>query len=148
MTSEVFDHTSVGRFIEQRFDVTIPAISPWHRAVCGDLTSAFDFEHPNGRRFPTLPDVSNYAQIEAVSKTLPPRRAAGHTAAALSADRHALVARAPVRAERRRAQISKADASSSSSSTRETGRRVPRLRQAASRSHSSSLHRGGRQDAH
>jgi phospholipase C len=72
VTSEVFDHTSVGRFIEKRFDVTIPAISPWHRAICGDLTSAFDFEHPNSRRFPRLPDVSNYAQIEAVSKTLPP----------------------------------------------------------------------------
>ena len=72
VTSEVFDHTSVGRFIERRFDVRIPAISPWHRAVCGDLTSAFDFEHPNRQRFPTLPDVSNYAQIEAVSKTLPP----------------------------------------------------------------------------
>jgi phospholipase C len=72
VTSEVFDHTSVGRFIEKRFGVTIPAISPWHRAVCGDLTSAFDFEHPNSRRFPKLPDVSNYAQIEAVSTTLPP----------------------------------------------------------------------------
>ena len=109
VTSEVFDHTSVGRFIEKRFGVTIPAISPWHRAVCGDLTSAFDFEHPNSRRFPTLPDVSNYAQIEAVSKTLPPRRAAGDAAAALSADRHALVARAAVRAERRRAASGKAD---------------------------------------
>lgn len=70
--SQAFDHTSVGQFIEKRFGVTIPAISPWHRAVCGDLTSAFDFEHPNDPRFPELPDVSNYAEIEAVSKTLPP----------------------------------------------------------------------------
>ena len=45
--SQVFDHTSVGQFLEKRFGVTIPAISPWHRAVCGDLTSAFDFVSPN-----------------------------------------------------------------------------------------------------
>src|SRR5690606_7844963 len=41
--SQVADHTSVGQFIEKRFGVTIPAISPWHRAVCSDLLSAFDF---------------------------------------------------------------------------------------------------------
>ncbi|WNI21230.1 phosphocholine-specific phospholipase C [Streptomyces sp. ITFR-16] len=41
--SEVFDHTSVIRFIEERFGVHEPNISPWRRAVCGDLTSAFDF---------------------------------------------------------------------------------------------------------
>ncbi|BBA32466.1 phospholipase C, phosphocholine-specific [Methylocaldum marinum] len=72
VSSQVFDHTSVGQFIEKRFGVTIPAITPWHRTVCGDLTSAFDFEHPNDRRFPQLPDTSNYEEIEAVSKTLPP----------------------------------------------------------------------------
>ncbi|MFI6649404.1 phosphocholine-specific phospholipase C [Streptomyces sp. NPDC050529] len=41
--SEVFDHTSVIRFMEQRFGVHEPNISPWRRAICGDLTSAFDF---------------------------------------------------------------------------------------------------------
>lgn len=41
--SEVFDHTSVIRFMERRFGVAEPNISPWRRAVCGDLTSAFDF---------------------------------------------------------------------------------------------------------
>ncbi|EME99000.1 phospholipase C, phosphocholine-specific [Streptomyces mobaraensis NBRC 13819 = DSM 40847] len=41
--SEVFDHTSVIRFMESRFGVREPNISPWRRAVCGDLTSAFDF---------------------------------------------------------------------------------------------------------
>jgi phospholipase C len=45
--SEVFDHTSVIRFLEQRFGVMEPNISPWRRAVCGDLTSAFDFRTPN-----------------------------------------------------------------------------------------------------
>ncbi|MFD7440974.1 phosphocholine-specific phospholipase C [Streptomyces sp. NPDC059909] len=41
--SETFDHTSIIRFIERRFGVQEPNISPWRRAVCGDLTSAFDF---------------------------------------------------------------------------------------------------------
>jgi len=41
--SQVFDHTSVIRFIESRFGVREPNISAWRRAVCGDLTSAFDF---------------------------------------------------------------------------------------------------------
>ncbi len=41
--SEVFDHTSIIRFLERRFGVHEPNISPWRRAICGDLTSAFDF---------------------------------------------------------------------------------------------------------
>ncbi|WKX69095.1 phosphocholine-specific phospholipase C [Streptomyces sp. XD-27] len=41
--SEVFDHTSIIRFMERRFGVQEPNISPWRRAICGDLTSAFDF---------------------------------------------------------------------------------------------------------
>ncbi|MEB8341951.1 phosphocholine-specific phospholipase C [Streptomyces endophyticus] len=41
--SETFDHTSVIRFMERRFGVEEPNISPWRRAICGDLTSAFDF---------------------------------------------------------------------------------------------------------
>jgi phospholipase C len=49
--SEVFDHTSVIRFLERRFGVMEPNISPWRRAVCGDLTSAFDFRTPNNRTF-------------------------------------------------------------------------------------------------
>ena len=43
VSSEVFDHTSVIRFIERRFGVMEPNISAWRRAVCGDLTSLFDF---------------------------------------------------------------------------------------------------------
>ncbi|MET8029902.1 phosphocholine-specific phospholipase C [Streptomyces avermitilis] len=41
--SETLDHTSIIRFMERRFGVHEPNISPWRRAVCGDLTSAFDF---------------------------------------------------------------------------------------------------------
>jgi phospholipase C len=43
VASEVFDHTSILRFLEARFGVREPNISAWRRAVCGDLTSCFDF---------------------------------------------------------------------------------------------------------
>ncbi|WP_333767025.1 phosphocholine-specific phospholipase C [Streptomyces sp. IBSBF 2435] len=57
--SEVFDHTSIVRFMERRFGVREPNISPWRRAVCGDLTSAFDFGLTHGRPAP-LPDTDAY----------------------------------------------------------------------------------------
>jgi phospholipase C len=44
--SEVFDHTSLIRFIEARFGVHEPNISAWRRQSCGDLTSAFRFGAP------------------------------------------------------------------------------------------------------
>lgn len=47
VNSEVFDHTSVIRFLEKRFGVMEPNISAWRRSVCGDLTSCFDFAAPN-----------------------------------------------------------------------------------------------------
>ena len=45
--SQVFDHTSVLRFIEEWTGVQAPNLSAWRRQVCGDLTSAFDFAHPD-----------------------------------------------------------------------------------------------------
>ncbi|MGN6318913.1 phosphocholine-specific phospholipase C [Trinickia sp.] len=60
--SQVFDHTSVIRFIETRFGVRESNITPWRRAVCGDLTSAFDFRSPDAT-MPPLPDTSNYKSI-------------------------------------------------------------------------------------
>ncbi|WP_313624314.1 phosphocholine-specific phospholipase C [Achromobacter sp.] len=71
VNSQVFDHTSVGRFLEQRFGITVDAISPWHRAVCGDLTSCFDFVSPNDASVPKLPDTSNFAAINAAQNLLP-----------------------------------------------------------------------------
>jgi len=61
----VFDHTSLIRFIERRFasgnPVLIePNITAWRRAICGDLTSAFDFATPNVARV-ALPDTAAYA---------------------------------------------------------------------------------------
>jgi phospholipase C len=44
VNSQIFDHTSLIRFMEQRFGVMEPNITPWRRAVAGDLTSAFDFK--------------------------------------------------------------------------------------------------------
>ncbi|MFG1911223.1 phosphocholine-specific phospholipase C [Kribbella sp. NPDC048928] len=57
--SEVFDHTSIIRFMETRFGVHEPNISPWRRAVCGDLTSAFDFGTA-ATRPAKLPDTSAF----------------------------------------------------------------------------------------
>ncbi|MFE6974956.1 phosphocholine-specific phospholipase C [Streptomyces sp. NPDC057682] len=57
--SEVFDHTSVIRFMERRFGVREPNISPWRRAVCGDLTSAFDFSRRDGAAV-RLPSTEAY----------------------------------------------------------------------------------------
>ncbi|MFF4081749.1 phosphocholine-specific phospholipase C [Streptomyces sp. NPDC001777] len=58
--SETFDHTSILRFMEKRFGVAETNISPWRRAICGDLTSAFDFSlrvtDPAD-----LPDTAGYA---------------------------------------------------------------------------------------
>lgn len=57
--SQVYDHTSVLRLIERRFGVAAPDISPWRRAVCGDLANAFDFARRDTRPFVRgLPDVS------------------------------------------------------------------------------------------
>lgn len=57
--SETFDHTSILRFMEERFGVREPHITPWRRAVCGDLTSAFDFDRVDDT-VPKLPDTSGY----------------------------------------------------------------------------------------
>jgi phospholipase C len=57
--SEVFDHTSIIRFIERRFGVNEPHISAWRRAICGDLVNAFDFAQRD-RSVPTLPSTAAY----------------------------------------------------------------------------------------
>ncbi|MCA1934618.1 MAG: phospholipase C, phosphocholine-specific [Asticcacaulis sp.] len=63
VASEVFDHTSVIRFLETRFGVHEPNISPWRRAVCGDLTSCFDFKTPNDQPFfAHLPKTADRAE--------------------------------------------------------------------------------------
>ena len=58
VNSQVFDHTSVIRFLERRFDVMEPNISPWRRMVTGDLTSMFDFSGRDPAALGALPDTS------------------------------------------------------------------------------------------
>lgn len=77
VNSQVFDHTSVIRFIEARFGVQEPNISPWRRAICGDLTTAFDFSKPNHRpaRLISTVDFRQKADHEVASlpKAMPPQ---------------------------------------------------------------------------
>ncbi|MBS1103333.1 phospholipase C, phosphocholine-specific [Gluconobacter sp. Dm-62] len=71
VNSQLFDHTSGIRFVESRFmnDPSVPNpsalyetnITPWRRAVCGDLTSVFDFQNPNENVTFNLPDTSSDA---------------------------------------------------------------------------------------
>jgi phospholipase C len=62
--SETFDHTSMLRFLEQRFGVREPNITDWRRTVAGDLTSAFDFSRTSSA-VPPLPSTSAYAPPDA-----------------------------------------------------------------------------------
>ena len=56
--SDVFDHTSMLRFIESRFALTgirVPNLTAWRRSVTGDMTSAFNFAGPVNPSVPCLP---------------------------------------------------------------------------------------------
>lgn len=68
--SQVFDHTSVLRFLEKWTGVAEPNISAWRRTVCGDLTSAFDFAHPD-TTFPSLPNIVPVACAGTVTPAVP-----------------------------------------------------------------------------
>jgi phospholipase C len=64
VNSQVLDHTSTIRFIEARFadehpELIEPNITPWRRAVAGDLTGCFDFKRPNARKV-KLPPTAAY----------------------------------------------------------------------------------------
>lgn len=73
--SEVFDHTSTLKFLEKRFGVREDNISDWRRAVCGDLTSAFDFAAPNQDWTNlALPATADYMRRVAQSKAAPTLR--------------------------------------------------------------------------
>jgi phospholipase C len=63
VNSQVFDHTSVIRFIAARFgnggNLNDTNISPWRQSVAGDLTSAFNFKTPNKKKV-KLPSTAGY----------------------------------------------------------------------------------------
>jgi phospholipase C len=66
VNSQVFDHTSLIRFLEQRFGPDNPAlvepnITEWRRTVTGDLTSCFNFATPNEVVVPPLPATKAFA---------------------------------------------------------------------------------------
>ena len=56
VSSALFDHTSVLRFLETRFGVEVPNLSAWRRATVGDLTSAFNFRKSD-QSIPALPST-------------------------------------------------------------------------------------------
>jgi phospholipase C len=56
VSSDLFDHTSVLRFLETRFGAEVPNLSAWRRATVGDLTSALNFTAPD-QSIPTLPST-------------------------------------------------------------------------------------------
>ncbi|MDT9000734.1 phospholipase C, phosphocholine-specific [Paucibacter sp. APW11] len=69
VNSQVADHSSVLRFIEARFGVKEPLISPWRRAVSGDLQSCFDFANPEDSGFLQLLPATAARRAQAL--TLP-----------------------------------------------------------------------------
>ncbi len=63
VSSDVFDHTSILRFLETRFGAEVPNLSAWRRAAVGDLTSALNLKAPDDS-IPSLPTpVPAVAQI-------------------------------------------------------------------------------------
>jgi phospholipase C len=56
ISSDLFDHTSVLRFLETLFGAEVPNLSAWRRATVGDLTSAFNFNSPDSS-IPSLPST-------------------------------------------------------------------------------------------
>jgi phospholipase C len=72
VNSQLFDHTSVLRFLEARFGVREPNISPWRRAMTGDLTSVFDFADVQAAP-PRLPSTQGVtARVDAACRLAPP----------------------------------------------------------------------------
>jgi phospholipase C len=66
VNSQALDHTSVIRFLEARFGVKEPNISPYRRAALGDLTSAFNFANPNNEPLPTLAGRKTKEEADAI----------------------------------------------------------------------------------
>jgi phospholipase C len=58
VASQVFDHTSQLRFVEERFGVRAPNISSWRRRTSGDLTSALHMGRADAS-LPALPSTAH-----------------------------------------------------------------------------------------
>jgi len=66
--SELFDHTSVLKFLERVTGVAEPNISGWRRKMCGDLSSLFDF---SGSAPLTVPPAQPHADVDGNAKLEP-----------------------------------------------------------------------------
>src|SRR5882724_1441655 len=86
VNSQVFDHTSLIRFIETRYANQFPGlvetnITPWRRAVTGDLSSTLDFTEPEREKVrlpgtaafmpPDLLRHDDYSVVAPASQQLP-----------------------------------------------------------------------------
>lgn len=69
VNSQIFDHTSILMFLEQRFGVKETNISPYRRTVCGDLTSAFNFKTPNEDLLPILNGTKTRDEADQLRKS-------------------------------------------------------------------------------
>jgi phospholipase C len=59
VASQVFDHTSQLRFLEERFGVRAPNISAWRRKTVGDLTSSLRHVGAGDVTVPALPSTAD-----------------------------------------------------------------------------------------
>jgi phospholipase C len=68
--SQVFDHTSVIQFMEKRFGVIETHLTPWRRAISGDLTAALNFKVADPVP-PQLPDTDNFISFVSGGELVP-----------------------------------------------------------------------------
>jgi phospholipase C len=103
VNSQVFDHSSLIRFIERRFGSQYPGIiegniTKWRRSVSGDLTSAFNFTSPNDAKVQLPSTVAyippdnqrhpGYVPIPPTIQTLPVQESGVRPARALPYELH------------------------------------------------------------
>jgi phospholipase C len=72
--SNVYDHTSMLQFLAAWTGVKPANVTPWRTSVTGDLTAAFDFEHPDFSipgNIPTLAQTWALTQLTGGSTTPP-----------------------------------------------------------------------------
>ncbi len=72
--SNVYDHTSMLRFLAAWTGVQPVNVTPWRQSVTGDLTAAFDFQHPDFSipgNIPTLNQTWALTQLTGGSTTPP-----------------------------------------------------------------------------
>ena len=72
--SNVYDHTSMLQFLATWTGVKPANVTPWRASVTGDLTTAFDFRHPDfsvPKNIPTLDQTWALTQLTGGSTTPP-----------------------------------------------------------------------------